>query len=98
MQDLGFSKLDAILLYVRDENIRQLEKWGIQEHSDVTWLAFLIEEMGELSAAMCEKKFRDGTNDEVFDEAIQVATLALKISEMVLFDSQEFKSKNKEKI
>ena len=64
------------------ENLRQLEKWGVQDHDPFEWLAFALEELGELSEAISEHRFRDGIPDNVVKEAIQAATLCLKIAEM----------------
>jgi NTP pyrophosphatase (non-canonical NTP hydrolase) len=38
--------------------------------------------LGELAKAIGEFEYRNGTKEEVAKEAIQVATLALKIAEM----------------
>jgi hypothetical protein len=45
-------------------------------------MAFVTEEVGELSRAICEYEDRGGRPKEVFMEAIQAATLILKIAEM----------------
>jgi NTP pyrophosphatase (non-canonical NTP hydrolase) len=70
---------------VQTENLRQIKKWGIEDHTPADWLMFTTEELGELSEAIADFKFRHGDSCRVRDEAIQVATLALKIAEM--FDS-----------
>jgi len=64
---------------------RQLKKWGVQDHSPFEWLAFLTEEVGELASEIAELEYRNGNHREVVAEAIQVATLALKIAEMHQF-------------
>ncbi len=64
------------------ENDRQLQKWGAQDHNAFQWLAFATEELGELSEAISEHNFRDGSAEDCVKEAIQVATLCLKIAEM----------------
>ena len=76
--------------WIQEENIRQLNKWGFQKHTSFEWLAYITEELGELSKAVCEHKYRDGNIDEILEEAIQVATLAIKIAGMY------FKIKEKE--
>jgi NTP pyrophosphatase (non-canonical NTP hydrolase) len=81
MIDLCFEVLDpgkAVL----EENQRQLDKWGVQDRSCFEWLAYTTEELGELSNAISEHYYRQGDRDDVVEEAIQVATLALKIAEM----------------
>ena len=47
------------------------------------WLAYLTEELGSLSKAVSEAYYRNGPWQRARQEAIQVATLALKIAEMV---------------
>ncbi len=70
------------------ENRRQLDKWGIQTHSPFEWLAYTTEELGELSKAISEYYYlRCGSRQDIIKEAIQVATLALKIAEMYLDDN-----------
>jgi len=64
------------------ENVRQLEKWGVQDHDPFEWLAFATEELGELSAAIADWRFRDGEPSRVVAEAVETATLCLKIAEM----------------
>ena len=85
MQDLT----DKALIYLPElkamichENLRQLEKWGIQTHSPFEWLAYLTEEIGELANAISENHYRDGPIESIVSEAISVTTLALKIAEM----------------
>jgi len=67
---------------IRDEHERQLAKWGVQDHSAFAWLAFTLEELGETSDAISEWSYRGGSAEDVVKEAIQTATLALKIAEM----------------
>ncbi len=59
-----------------------MAKWGIQDRTSFEWLTFLAEEVGELAEAINEYEYRGGLSVSVFKEAIQVATLALKIAEM----------------
>jgi NTP pyrophosphatase (non-canonical NTP hydrolase) len=83
MKDLEL-KHKRLFKMVEEENIRQIKKWGIQNHKAFEWLAFTIEELGELSEAIADFKFRGGLPSQVVNEAIQVATLSLKIAEMFL--------------
>jgi NTP pyrophosphatase (non-canonical NTP hydrolase) len=80
--DLVLMKLEALMDYVECENLEQIKKWGIQEVSAFEWLAYLTEEVGELAQAISEHEYRDGATESIFKEAIQVATLALKIAEI----------------
>lgn len=72
----------AELIEMEDE--RQVRKFGVQTHSPAEWGLILSEELGELGQALCAVHF-DGSVEHLLDvhkEAIQVATLALKIAEM----------------
>ena len=82
MKDNLLRKLPSLIKSVVYEHERQIAKWGIQEHSHFTWMAFLTEEVGELAEAMSEYEFRGESTASIYREAIQVATLALKIAEM----------------
>jgi len=81
MKDLCLST-GKVMPLVNRENHRQLDKWGIQDHSAFQWLAFATEELGELSEAISEHNFRDGKPEHCVKEAIKTATLCLKIAEM----------------
>ena len=80
-RDPGIVEEDIDLLIA--ENEEQIKKWGIQEHSLFEWLAYTTEELGELSQAISEYTYRDGKRGEIAREALQVATLALKVALMV---------------
>jgi len=76
--------MDVLVDLLFKESDDQLRKWGIQEHTVFEWLAFLTEEVGELAQSIADTHFRDGDWMDARDEAIQVATLALKIAEGLL--------------
>jgi NTP pyrophosphatase (non-canonical NTP hydrolase) len=80
-KDRELKKLNWVV-DIHDENNKQIGKWGIQEKTIFEWLAYLTEEVGELSKAISEHYYRIGRKEEIKGEAIQVATLALKIAEM----------------
>lgn len=67
---------------IRLEHNRQIKKWGIQTRTAFEWITYTTEELGSLAKAIGEYEYRDGSKDKVVSEAIQVATLALKIAEM----------------
>jgi NTP pyrophosphatase (non-canonical NTP hydrolase) len=69
---------------VMEENNRQVRKWGIQDRDQFEWLAYTTEELGELSNAISEYTYRDGLQSSVIKEAIQTATLCLKIAEIFM--------------
>lgn len=75
---------DGLQGWVRAEDGRQCKKWGYQVRTAPEWVLYLTEEVGELAQAVCEHEYRDGPHISVVHEAIQVATLALKIA--LMFD------------
>lgn len=81
-KDKCLSRMNTILLKVVVEHYKQIKKWGVQTLPPSEWMMFLTEEVGELAQAISENIYRNGTKNEIFKEAIQVATLALKIAEM----------------
>jgi len=81
-KDRCFKNFDWILEQIMKENAKQLGKWGVQVRSAFEWLTYTTEELGSLSKAISECEYRGGSKEKVVSEAIQVATLALKIAEM----------------
>ena len=81
-KDLELKTLEKLKSLIKAENIYQIKKWGIQERTLPEWMLFLGEEVGELCEAVAEFEYREGTTLEIINEAIQVATLALKIAEI----------------
>ena len=71
-----------IIEKVQNENSNQILKWGVQVRTSFEWLTYTTEELGSLAKAIGEYEYRNGTKEKVVSEAIQVATLALKIAEM----------------
>ena len=84
MKDLCLSDFRDLSRLIFEENERQLKKWGIQDKEPFEWLTNTTEELGELAEAISEHHYRGGSTTAVVKEAIQVATLALKIAEMYL--------------
>ena len=60
--------------FLKDERERQDLKWGEQNHNSATWLAILIEEVGEIAKAILEHG-EDST--EVRDEIIHAGAVCL---------------------
>lgn len=48
------SSTDIALRDVRDERARQDERWGVQAHHPLAWLAILAEEFGEVAQLVTE--------------------------------------------
>lgn len=87
MKDLLLTTLkDTITPLLHWENHRQLDKWGVQDHDRFTWYTILGEEVGELAQAILEYEHGDGGIDSIVKEAIQVATVAIKLAEMNMED------------
>lgn len=78
-KELTIHELSDILV----ESEKQITKWGIQTHTLFEWCNYTTEELGELAKAIAEYHYRGGDIVEIKKEAIQVATLALKIAAMV---------------
>ncbi len=60
------------------ERQRQDEKWGIQDHSPLEWMAILFEEVGETSEHVVETHFgRRTALDGYRTEMLQVAAVCV---------------------
>lgn len=57
---------------VKEERLRQNEKWGEQNHSRLMWCAILTEEVGEVAKAALED-----SPSEYREELVQVAAVAV---------------------
>jgi NTP pyrophosphatase (non-canonical NTP hydrolase) len=77
------------------ERLRQNDIWGLQRHSFGTWLAILVEEVGEVAQAMQKgmESRKSSDADDLYEELIQVAAVASAIAEQVL----EERERNEEK-
>ena len=63
------------------ERIKQDAKWGVQNRSDLAWLAVLAEEFGEVGECVCETSVNPtDKSDQYYElleyELIQVAAVA----------------------
>jgi len=81
MKDLKLEN-DRVFHMVQTENERQLAKWGVQDRHPFEWLAYTTEEVGELAQAISGFVYNNEPPQNVVNEAIQTATLCLKIAEM----------------
>lgn len=68
------------------ERFRQDEKWGKQRHPYGIWLAILGEEFGEVCQVMQQglESEKKTDADDLYEELIQVAAVAVAIAEQVL--------------
>lgn len=84
------STTDDILALVKNERIRQDEKWGVQNHHPLMWLSILGEEYGESCKAINEASFKGFKNfDEYRMELIQTAAVAVAAIESLDRNIQE---------
>ena len=83
--DMGFVNLRFLLASVWKEHRRQLEKWGRQNRILFEWLAYITEELGELSEAISEYEYRDGDKDNIVKEAIQTIVSSFSLPTMINF-------------
>jgi len=74
-----------VLVDVLKEQERQTKKWGIRDHEPLSWLAILVEEVGEVAEAILIAQSVDGEEngglEEVREEAIHVAAVAITFVE-----------------
>jgi len=84
--DLKLNNDKWLIEEFKKENKRQLSKFGIKSVSAYEWMSYLIEEVGELAQAINDYGFGKGNKENIIKEAIQTATLALKIAEMFKFN------------
>ena len=77
---------DYYIEAIKGERVNQDNKWGLQNHSPIEWLAILTEEVGEVSKEALEyhfhKVYKDtGQLQRYEKELIQVAAVALAMLE-----------------
>lgn len=85
-RDLQLVSLAHFVDKIQQESARQLTKWGVQNRTAFEWMCYLTEEIGEIAQAINEHQYRGGPAEHVVVEAVQAATLLLKIAE--IFDEQ----------
>jgi hypothetical protein len=80
---LETTHVPSLVAEVVAESDRQVAKFGVQRHTPAEWGLIIAEELGELGKELCRAHFDSAPNpSNLRREAIQVATLALKIAEM----------------
>lgn len=83
--------LERLNCKIVEEHWRQIDKWGVQDRTPFEWLAFITEEVGEMSEAISKWWFEGASPEEVIKEAIQTATLTLKVAEMFMTVDEDMK-------
>ena len=71
--------IDSILA----ERGRQDAKWGEQNHDPFTYLAVLIEEVGEFAQAALHARFGGEAASKLREEAVHMAAVAMAIVECI---------------
>ncbi len=72
---------DRVIELIRAERERQMAKWGVQHHTTFTWMAILMEEVGEASQAALHDVFGGEHAGTFKKEMIHVAAVAVQILE-----------------
>lgn len=75
------SYLAIVLNDIMQERARQDEKWGEQNHKPPVWLTILMEEVGEASQAVLHEKFGGHAAENLREEMVQVAAVAVAFIE-----------------
>jgi hypothetical protein len=87
--DMCFKRFNDLRLLVYFEHLKQIKKHGINRYYSYQWLSHLTKQVGQLADAVECSEYIHGApkiyrDTEVVKQAIEVATLALKIAEMYL--------------
>lgn len=82
-RDLRLKNFHWLMEELKTEDFKQVDKWGIQVRTLFEWMNYVTEEVGSLAKAISEYSYRDGSKEAIIAEAIQSATLILKIADMV---------------
>jgi NTP pyrophosphatase (non-canonical NTP hydrolase) len=90
--------LGTTITQIEQEQRRQIDLWGIQNHRPEHWLAILMEEVGEVSREILESS-SETANKHYRDELVQVAAVAVSMIESydrVLYQSNSLNTKGNE--
>lgn len=79
-----------VLKPIAQERLRQVEKWGEQNHDAEIWLAILMEEIGEVSQALLHNKFGGDHAGTLRKELVQVTAVAVQWLECIDRNGGEF--------
>lgn len=92
-----FRKFGRALEDVIAERFRQNDKWGEQNYDDFTFLAILVEEVGEFAKAALHSHFGGPEAQNLRTEMIHSAAVALQIVEAIDRRTAQFESRRIEK-
>jgi NTP pyrophosphatase (non-canonical NTP hydrolase) len=82
---------EIIIDKILDERKSQDEKWGVQNHNSLKWLAILTEEVGEVAElcnkitpkVLCDKKLHKPLYENMEKEVIQCAAVCVAWLEFI---------------
>ncbi len=79
---------EIVIQSVKRERERQNKLYGLQRHDINVWQGILIEEVGEVAQAInginLPKDAKETDSDNLYEELIQVAAVAVAIAEQIL--------------
>lgn len=76
--------IDRVLSDVKKQRMKQLERWGIQEHDPKTWYAILGEEFGEIGKEIAEGEINGVFNMAAYrEECLHTAAVALAMVQFI---------------
>lgn len=82
-KDLELKDRKVLFTHIIEEHNKQIEKWGVQSATLAEWMLWTVEELGELGQAIGDASYRGKSWNKAYKEAIQTATLVLKIAEII---------------
>lgn len=78
MKDVNF---DLVSTMVKNECERQEKLWGKQTHSPYVWLGILLEEVGEVAAAINDNDFEQAGTELIQCAAVIMTWLMSELEE-----------------
>jgi hypothetical protein len=84
-----YINVQKAMYLIREERKRQFVKWGWQNHQPYTWMAILMEEVGEASQACLHDEFGGKAAGMWKTEVIHTAAVAMQILEWIIGRERE---------
>jgi hypothetical protein len=75
--DQALDGIDPVLADVKRQRIKQLAKWGTQDHDPKMWVAILGEEFGEVCKEVAETHVKPFDRAAYRKECLHTAAVAL---------------------
>lgn len=90
---VSFERFNMIIADILQECDRQDAKWGAdRDHDPFTWLAILVEEVGELAQAVLNNYSVRSSIKNLRAEAIHVAAVAIQFIDCLDRNTWKYKS------